>query len=217
MSSIGGLMAKLSDQPITRRNVTLALLVCAPFLITPIELQLPVNDTYHTVENEIIIEADVDAVWQNIASVPLIGEDEQSFSLFHWWGLPKPLEATLSYAGVGGVRDARFEGGLIFVETVTEWEPQRTFSFTIVENSKTELPAPLNLIGGNLFDVTEGTYIIERLDEDTVRLHLSSQHRLSTRLNRYGSIWTTFVMSDLQNYILQIIKARAEAGFIPSD
>jgi hypothetical protein len=31
-----------------------------------------------------------------------------------------------------------------------------------------------------------------------VLLHLSSKHRLSTRFNAYGGLWTDFIMSDLQ-------------------
>jgi hypothetical protein len=44
-----------------------------------------------------------------------------------------------------------------------------------------------------------------------VLLHLSSKHRLSTRFNAYGGLWTDFIMSDLQSDILRIVQARAEA------
>ena len=44
-------------------------------------------------------------------------------------GFPRPIEATLSYEGVGGVRHASFERGLMFVETVTDWEPEHRLAF----------------------------------------------------------------------------------------
>ena len=60
------------------------------------------------------------------------------------------------------------------------------------------------------FDVIDGAYTIEPLTDGRVLLHLSSHHRLSTRFNVYGGAWTDYVMRDLQNYILRIIKARCE-------
>ena len=40
-------------------------------------------------------------------------------------GLPRPVEATLTGEGVGAIRHASFESGLVFVETVTEWQDGR--------------------------------------------------------------------------------------------
>ena len=42
----------------------------------------------------------------------------QNHGLFYKLGFPKPLEATLSHEGVGGVRNASRKG-LLFIETVT--------------------------------------------------------------------------------------------------
>jgi hypothetical protein len=39
---------------------------------------------------------------------------------------------------------------------------------------------------------------------------LDSTHRLTTRFNDYGSLWTRWGMNEFQLYILRIIKARAE-------
>jgi hypothetical protein len=73
-----------------------------------------------------------------------------------------------------------------------------------------ESPLPLSEIGGRHFDVIEGAYAIEPLGEGRVRLHFTSKYRLSTRFNAYSSLWTDFFMQDVQRYILQIMKARAE-------
>jgi len=67
-------------------------------------------------------------------------------------------------------------------------------------------------VGGPYFDVLEGTYRIERLNDRQVLLHLSSKHRLSTRFNFYAGLWTDFIMRDIQRNILRIIKRRCEAG-----
>ena len=67
-------------------------------------------------------------------------------------------------------------------------------------------------IGGPYFDVLEGSYKIERAEEGKVKLHLSSVHRLSTRFNFYSGVWTDFIMRDIQNSILEVIKHRCQDG-----
>lgn len=214
LASVGGLLFKLpadAPAPSPHESSYLLLIVLLPYLWTPLELQISPTDSIRTVHNQIVIEAEVEAVWAEIASVPLIQPAEQSFSPFHLVGLPKPLEATLSHEGVGGVRHATFEGGLTFVETISEWEAPYRLRFDIVRAEHPGLAKPLEQIGGAHFEVLEGRYEIEPLGNGQVRLHLSSQHRLSTRFNLYGGLWTDYIMWDLQAYILKIIKARAEA------
>jgi hypothetical protein len=46
-------------------------------------------------------------------------------------GFPRPIEATLDREGLGGVRRATFEGGVLFLETITDWQPERSLSFAI--------------------------------------------------------------------------------------
>ena len=210
-SSLGGMWARdRNGSNQTVQNNMLLIVLVAPYLITPLESRVPEFDSYRLVENQITIHASVDRVWENIVSVPYIRPEEQGFSVFHLLGVPKPLEATLSHQGIGGVRNASFESGLSFVETVTKWEEKRSLSFSIVPDKQPNLPKPFDQIGGKYFDILNGTYWIEPVGEDTVILHLSSEHRLSTHFNAYGGLWTDYVMSDLQMYILRIIRTRAE-------
>ncbi len=215
MSSVGGLIMALifrsGPKPATQ-NTMLGLFLVLPYLITPLENQLPPPDSIRPVETQIEIQADPETVWQNVIAVPEIQPAEQHFSLFHWLGLPRPVEATLSHEGVGAIRHASFEEGLAFIETINEWEEQRSIRFTIeVERGPTPLRPPLPQIGGKYLEVFEGGFRIEPVSADRVILHLSSQHRLSTHFNFYGGLWTDWVMRDLQNYILGVIKARSEA------
>jgi hypothetical protein len=66
------------------------------------------------------------------------------------------------------------------------------------------------VVGGRYFDVLRGTYWIEPLSDNTVVLHLSSTYRLSTRFNFYAGLWASFLMRDIQNTILAVIKQRCE-------
>ncbi|HEY5030436.1 MAG TPA: hypothetical protein VIK39_18675, partial [Candidatus Angelobacter sp.] len=63
-------------------------------------------------------------------------------------------------------------------------------------------------IGGPYFEVLRGEYRLEPVSKDVTRLHLSSQHRLSTDFNWYAHLWTDAVMSDLQKRILHVVRNR---------
>jgi hypothetical protein len=215
MASVGGLIVTLlarNRQKSATQNTMLGLIIILPYLIAPLEQQLPPPTSIRPVETQIEIAADSATVWQNVATVPKISEAEHHFSLFHWLGLPRPVEATLSHWGVGGIRAASFEEGLSFKETIYQWDEQKSIRFTIeVQLAASPLRSPLEQIGGQYLDVFDGGFWLEPIGPDRVILHLSSQHRLSTNFNFYGGLWTDWVMRDLQNYILSVIKARCEA------
>jgi hypothetical protein len=54
--------------------------------------------------------------------------------------------------------------------------------------------------------------VIEALLDGVVRLHLSSDHRLSTDFNWYARLWTDAIMRDIQTTILQVIRSRCESA-----
>ncbi|MEM9774508.1 MAG: hypothetical protein AAF902_08015, partial [Chloroflexota bacterium] len=136
---------------------------------------------------------------------------EHHFNWIHYVGIPRPVEATLSNPSLGGMREGYFENGLRFEEEIIEWEEHKQMGFKITEASDSLLPKPLDVIDGETFDIVSGKYEIEELDDGSVILHFSSEHFLSTRFNNYGAYWTDLLMRNLQNYILEIVKARAES------
>ncbi len=216
MSSLGGLlaMAVLSRKPKNYSSFLVGL-VFLPMIGSGLESQLPQPHNEYKVHNQILIDAPADAVWKQIERVPMIQEQEQTHSYLHELGFPRPLEATLSQPGVGGVRHATFEGNILFVETVTEWNPPRTLSFSIVPELAESQSAIVNskILGGKYFDILEGSYYLEPVlgkNGEQTLLHLSSIQRVSTFYNLYSSLWTRWVMSQLQSYILNVIQQRAE-------
>jgi hypothetical protein len=126
------------------------------------------------------------------------------------------VEATLSNEGIGGVRHATFEGSVLFVETVDEWEPKRRLGFSIRAQTGQIPPTTLDehvTVGGKFFDVLYGEYVLEPLANGATRLRLLSRHRVSTDFNWYAHLWTDAVMSDLQKRILFVVKNRSESAF----
>jgi hypothetical protein len=217
-ATLGGVAAGLIARMVRSRavkNGTLACIVCLPLLISPVEHQFLAQRDLRIVESVIDIQASPSTVWKNIERVPAIRTSELQPSWSHAIGFPNPLEATLSKEGVGGVRNATFEGGVLFIETVDTWEPNQHLGFSIHAETdkipKTTLDEHVT-VGGQYFDVLHGDYVLESLPGGKTRLHLLSRHRLSTDLNWYAHLWTDAVMADLQRRILHVIKARSESA-----
>jgi hypothetical protein len=214
-ASIGGITGGLITRSriLNRRATTLCLAVL-PLLLSAIELQLQPPTKISTVQTSILIHAPSSVVWNNIERVPAIRPSEITPNWTHRIGFPSPIEATLDHEGIGGVRHASFQGGLLFIETITQWQPQQRIAFTIAADTA-HIPATTLdehvTIGGQYFDVLNGEYQLEPLSNGNILLHLSSQERLSTDFNAYASLWTDAVMRNLQQSILEVIKHRCEA------
>jgi hypothetical protein len=213
MSVLGGvLMTWVNRHVATREQQShLALLVALlPFLVTPVESQLPTPDSFRVVSVRQPIRADAAVVWYQITHFEPIAAHEHRPSAFHLLGLPKPVSATLMGTGPGVVRRGVYENGLTFREVVTAWEPERTFGFTIALDPERPAPAPYDGIGGRYLELLSARYTIEPAGDGTVVLVLESTHRVSTHFNEYSGAWTDFILADLQRYLLRIVKERAE-------
>jgi hypothetical protein len=209
-----GLIARLVRSRVSR-NASIACVVFLPLLISPFEQQFLSQRDLRRVESVIDIKASAPIVWKNIERVPAIHPAELQSSWSHAIGFPNPVEATLSKEAVGGVRNATFEGGVLFIETVDTWEPNHHLGFSIRAQTdqipKTTLDEHVT-VGGEYFDVLHGDYEIEPLSNGMTRLRLRSLHRVSTDLNWYAHLWTDAIMRDLQVRILQVIKKRCETA-----
>ncbi len=116
------------------------------------------------------------------------------------------------------MRNASFTGGVLFTETIDQWEPQHRLAFTIAARTD-QIPATTLdehvRVGGPYFDVLRGEYRLEPLANGVTRLHLSSRHRVSTDFNWYAHLWTDAIMSDLQRRILHVVQKRCEGSNNP--
>lgn len=216
MSMLGGALG-FRQRTESKRNSTLPALVL-PLLIAPIEGRIDLPQAPRVVASSIEIDASPAVVWEHVERVPAIAPHELEPSLASRMGFPAPVEATLDREGVGGVRRATFEGGVLFLETITEWDEPRVLSFSIDAQTETIPPTTLDehvTIGGPFFDVLQGTYRIEPLEpaadgRPRVRLHLESRLRVSTHLNVYANPWADAIMKSIQDQILSVLKNRCE-------
>ena len=216
-ASIGGVIAGFFKLKKSKKSekLNLSILVLLPFLIGPIENSIPTYQKIYTTYTSIKINADAESIWENVTSVKEIKPIEDSSRLTNFLGFPKPLKAELDTLGVGGYRKAIFEKGLIFHETVTKYEHLKFMEFNIEANTF-EIPSTTLdehiLIGGEYFDMLNGTYELKQIAENQFELILYSDFSMKTTFNSYAGIWGRWIMKDIQNNILKVIKKRSETN-----
>lgn len=210
---IGGYFKLRNKKKSDRLNVSLALLL--PVVMMPIEDAVKLTPANYQAYTYIDIQASPQTIWNHVLRVREISTQEDKGTLTNFLGFPRPLKAELNYAGVGGSRQAIFTRGLVFKEVVTKYSHEKEMQFTINANSYEIPSATLDkhlLIGGDYFNVLDGTYVLQALNNNTCRLHLYSHFTVNTSFNFYAGIWTTWIMKDIQNNILQVVQHRCEEG-----
>lgn len=212
--SVGGLIAGYFKLRKKNNKVYVSLLVLLPLLTSPTESLIGAEPASYKAYTYIDIQAPAEKIWDNVTRVREISATQDKGHLTNMLNFPRPVKAELNFEGVGAYREAIFTNGLVFHETVTEYTDNKKMSFTIKalphEIPLTTMDEHL-VVGGQYFDVLNGTYELERIDDKTFRLHLWSNFRLTTTFNFYASWWAVAIMKDIQNNILQIQKLRAEA------
>jgi len=192
-------------------KVSIVLLI--PFFLSTAEHYAQFLPTRYEAYTYIDIHAAPSTIWNNVTAVKAISPGEDHSSLTRWLGFPHPIRAELDYAGVGGSRQAIFSKGLIFKEVVKEYQPEKKMHFSIAADPH-EIPSTTMdehvVIGGDYFNVLDGTYELEKLAEGSYRLHLYSHFILNTHFNFYASWWAGLIMKDIQENILQVIQTRCQ-------
>lgn len=213
-SSLGGLIAGYFKLKKKDKKIYVSLLVLSPFFISPIENLIGAVPGVYTANTYIDINASADKIWNNITRVKKIQPEQDKSSLTKFLDFPRPVEAILNYNGIGATREAKFTKGLVFHETVSSYIDKKEMAFSI-KAYPYEIPAVTMdehiVIGGKYFDVLDGTYELEQLEDNTYRLHLFSHFKMKTTFNFYASWWAKWIMQDIQKNILQVEKYRSES------
>lgn len=214
-ASLGGLLGGYFKMKKQSANVYISVFALLPLLMSPIEAMVGSIPGTYEAYTYIDINAPADVIWSNVTRVQEINEAQDKGWLTQTLGFPRPVKAELNYEGVGAYREAIFTNGLVFHETVSEYIHQQKMVFSIKAYPH-EIPSTTMdehvVIGGNYFDVLNGTYELEKLNATTHRLHLYSHFKLNTTFNFYASWWAKWIMKDIQNNILQVEKQRSEKG-----
>lgn len=193
------------------RNKLLAI-AALPFLMSPVEELIKSPSEMYTVESEVLIAAGPEVIWDNIVEVPEIGDDEYVPGIFNWLGIPRPLFAEVTAKEKGATRFGNFDGGLRFVEQVTEFEPHRHVAFTtdVDPASVGTRVFDQHVLNGNYFTFVDAAYRLSDAGDGRVRLRLTTNYRLTSKVNFYGKFWGDMILRDFQDRLLDVIRIRCE-------
>lgn len=212
-ASIGGLIGAYFKLRKKDNKAYISILILLPFFVSPIESFIGAIPGTYKANTYIDINSTADKIWNNVTRVREIKEKQDKGWLTKLLGFPRPVKAELNFEGVGAYREAKFTNELVFHETVSEYIDKKKMVFSI-KAYPFEIPSTTMdehvVIGGQYFDVLTGTYELEQLNSTTYRLHLYSHFKLTTTFNFYASWWARWIMKDIQNNILQVVRQRAE-------
>jgi len=218
-SSIGGLTAgyfRLNKYK-RQQKLNISLLFLIPLLFSPIESLISFPPSVFETNTEIIINAKDTEIWKNVTRVYKISKEEDKGFLTHLLGFPSPVNAELDSLAVDGYRKANFTKGLVFHETVTKYQDLKLMKFDIRANTF-EIPSTTMdnhiLIGGDYFDMIDGTYKLVRINDNTYVLKLQSHFKVITTFNWYSGFLGKMIMNDIQTNILKIVKSRSERQIV---
>ncbi|MDI9311215.1 MAG: hypothetical protein QM535_13450 [Limnohabitans sp.] len=113
---------------------------------------------------------------------------------------------------MGAKRVGHFEGGLQFVETVNSWERNKYIGFDIVvvPSSIRETIFDEHILRGNHFKFLNASYTLKPLPSGQTELILSSSYELNSKINSYASYCGDQLLTDFQERLLEVIKARCD-------
>lgn len=183
-----------------------------PLLIAPIERPLESPTLFYSVSNTIKIQAPVEKVWAIIPNIDNIQPDELSWNISHFIGIPRPVSATTTDLKVGGLRELDWERGVHFQEKITKLTINKKLAYQVIVDQESMSIAELDthiVVGDKYFDILSGSYVLQFIDGVTY-LSLTTDYRMTSKVNWYGSLWANYVLDDFHDSVLNLIKNRVE-------
>lgn len=213
LGSVGGFIFRLIKLKDRDDNTPLYSCLILPFLVILLESNIEVTDQFYTVNTELEVNAPRSVVWDNIKNVKNIKDDEIETHFIHLIGIPKPLDGRIDREEAGGIRSISWAKGIKFQEHIKTWKKEEGFSYDIIVDPNSIPPTTLDehvMIGGEYFDVVNGSYKIEPVSKDRNKVILTCTYRVTTNLNLYSRWWADYILNDFNEMILEVIKKRCE-------
>ena len=212
LATIGALIYRFIQINKKKSKGKLLSLILFPFLFAPIEQFIKTPSDTYKINREVIITATPQAIWGNIVEVKTIEPKEYIAGFFNAIGIPRPISATVDRKVIGGQRIGNFEGGLQFIETITQYQENKKVSFNIKIDPHTvnQKIFDQHVLNGNYFTFVNATYELKTMNNNQVKLTLSSSYQLTSTINFYGKFWGDIILKDFQDRLLNVIERRCE-------
>ncbi len=189
-----------------------SIIALAPLIWGGIEQHTQPQDTFHTFEKQIIIEAQTQDIWPLLLNPQNIKPSELSDGIAYKIGAPYPVSASTPLPKIGQMRHSVWQKGITFDEEITAIKENEhiAWKYHFHENSfpKGSLDDHI-VIGGTYFDLTKTSYTLEPIENGTV-LTMSVSYRISTNFNWYAELWGDLLIGDTAETLLEFYKNRSE-------
>lgn len=222
LAGIGGVLAYLlrksnsshSDKQDWKEpnSLNLSLLIVVPFVIGLAEGERTLSRQEYTLSTSVIIPATSKEVWYHLTHINEITHKENTPSIANIIGFPRHVRTTLDTVAIGAKRTAVYENGLYFDETIAAFKPEKLLVLDIATDPANIPPTVMDehiVIGGKHIDILQDVYTLEQLPDNNCRLTLSTRYFINTPFNWYSGIWAKYVMSDILQGEIEVIKERA--------
>ena len=193
----------------TKNTLQLSFLLLLPVLLGFAEGDRTNSVQELTISKEIVIAAPPSRVWKELANINGSSQVKNNWSFSGFLGMPRHLRTESDSLALGGHRNAIFEKGLVFNETVTQCIPGRLMVLSVYTDPKKIPPTVLDehiVIGGKHINVIQDVYKVDSLPAGGSRLKLSSRFTINTPFNWYAGIWAHFLIKDILQNELDYIK-----------
>lgn len=192
-------------------TLNMSLLFLLPAFAGYVEGEKTLTPRHFNMSEEVIIAASPKEVWKELTHINELESKEKTGSFSGMLGFPRHLRTVLDTPAIGGKRIAIYEKGLYFKETISQYEPEHLMALDIKTDPKNIPPTVMDehiLIGGKHIDILEDVYKLEALPDGKSRLTLSTHFYINTPFNWYSGIWAHYLMKDILQEELELIKTR---------
>lgn len=217
---VGAIAGAFASELVIRRTPTTQLLLMVSLIgATATALWLEPRMGYPTDRYTVIRSAEInaspDVIWPRLLVLANLKASEGRWNVSQdILGVPRPIAAIVSGAGVGAIRSARWQRDVWFEEHITMWKPgeRLEWQFAFPEGSTfTAIDQHIDPRGPNLV-VETGGYKLTPLPNGSTRLDLFSTYKVNTAVNAYSSLWGELIIGDVQTNILAIVKERVRSS-----
>jgi len=188
-------------------------LLVLPMLALMVESAIPVPVDHRTVTREVIIDAPADTIWPMMEGIGAVEPGSGQWNVTQdVIGIPRPARAWLDGEGLGAVRHAAWDRGVVFQEVITDWQPGHRLGwrFDFAQSSGWEITDPHLRPDGPYMRILSGGYELELLDDGRHILRLSTEYEAQTHFNGYAALWGELFLGDIHSNVLAVIKQEAE-------
>ncbi len=215
MGWAGAFLLRAQRRRATGRKTLQSSLLVIPLVAAVVEAQIPRPHEPVLLTRSVLVRAAPADIWPYAVSNRAIGPREGRWTITqNIIGLPRPRATVMNGAGVGAVRTAYWGDHINFEERITRWAPGQTLGWRFnFANSSLQDYTDKHISPDGLFlKIDTGDYTIRPVSPGLTRLTLNTRYIAMTHVNLYARLWGEFLLGDIQDNILTIIKDRAEAA-----